>query len=535
MLYKALPIHVAIIRATTADSMGNLSFEHESLLCDQRIIAMAARNSGGIVLAQVKRLCSNGSLPARSVGVPGALVDCVVVVDDNEHDEYHPMSFTMRQNPVLTSEIKSPVDKLPRMDLTERKIIARRASMGLRPGKVVNLGIGLPEGVAAVAKEEGMLDYVTLTTEAGVFGGLPGSGRDFGPSYNADAFSEMNAMFDYYDGSGLDAAFLGAAQINAKGDVNVSRMSKDILTGPGGFIDISQSTRNVSFLSTFTTRGLDLAVDGDKGEIRVKEEGKIKKFVSACYEKTFSGDEAVRRGQKVFYVTERAVFRRTAAHDVLELIEIAPGIDLQKDILDQMEFKPVVSPDLKLMDKRIFLKEKMEVELLGSLESRCCYHPEDHTIFINLFNISIQSKDEVDWFVNSLDEIISPLTKDKGPVDVVVGYDGFDLRSGLEEYYMAAISVLEAKHYKSVKRYATKAFRRAKLKEEANWETWDAARAFAVMDEDKDGILSPEELRRGMRRMFEISLKPADLDRLCGPTKVTIKNFTSTVLKALKS
>jgi len=535
LLYKALPIQVAIIRATTADSMGNLSLEDESVLCDQRIIAMAARNSGGVVLAQVKRLCSDGSIPARSVGVPGALVDCVVVVDEHEQDEYHPMSYTMKQNPVLTSEIKSPVDKLPRMDLTERKIVARRASMALRPGQVVNLGIGLPEGIASVAREEGMLDYVTLTTEAGVFGGLPGSGRDFGPAYNADAFSELNAMFDYYDGSGLDAAFLGAAQINARGDVNVSRMSKDKITGPGGFIDISQSTRNVTFLSSFTASGLKLDVDGVKGEVRVKEEGKIKKFVSNVNELTFAGDEAVRRGQNVCYVTERAVFRRTAAHDVLELIEIAPGIDLQKDILEQMEFKPVISPDLKLMDKRIFLEHKMEVELLGSLESRCGYHPDDHTVYINLFNVSLQSKDEVDWFWNTLDEILSPLTEEKGPVDVVVDYDGFDLRSGLEREYMAAMSVIEKKHYKSVKRYTTKAFRRAKLKKEKNWETWDAATEFAGMDDDKDGILSPAELRRGIQRVFGISLKPADLDRLCGPTKVTNQNFTSTVLKALKS
>lgn len=192
LMYKALPINVAIIRATTADSSGNLSFEHESLLCDQRIIATAARNSGGIVLAQVKRISALGSLPSRSVGVPGAMVDCVCVVNEEDHDIFHGMSYTKRHDPVLTGEIKSPSDEVPIMPLDERKIIARRASFALSPGKVVNLGIGLPEGVANVAGEEGQLPYITLTTEPGVFGGLPASGKEFGPAINAEALVEMN-------------------------------------------------------------------------------------------------------------------------------------------------------------------------------------------------------------------------------------------------------------------------------------------------------------------------------------------------------
>jgi propionate CoA-transferase len=234
LMYKALPIHVAIIRATTADSSGNLTFEHESLLCDQRIIATAARNSGGVVLAQVKRLSALGSLPSRSVGVPGAMVDCVCVVDEDDHEIFHGMSYTKRHDPVLCGEIKSPADEVPKMPLNERKIIARRASFGLKPGKVINLGIGLPEGVASVAGEEGQLPFITLTTEPGVFGGLPASGKDFGPAANADALVEMNSMFDFYDGGGLDMCFLGAAQISPQGDVNVSRLSKDKLIGPGG-------------------------------------------------------------------------------------------------------------------------------------------------------------------------------------------------------------------------------------------------------------------------------------------------------------
>jgi propionate CoA-transferase len=231
LMYKALPIEVAIIRATTADASGNLSFEDESLLCDQKITAMAARNSGGVVIAQVKQLCAVGSLPARSVHIPGAMVDCVVVVKEEDHDYLHPMSFESRHDPVLTSQIKTPADEIQKMPLTERKIISRRASFSLKPDKCINLGIGLPEGVAAVASEEGMLRFVTLTTEPGVFGGLPAPGRQFGPASNADALIEMNQMFDFYDGGGLDQCFLGAAQINEKGDVNVSRLSMDRLTG----------------------------------------------------------------------------------------------------------------------------------------------------------------------------------------------------------------------------------------------------------------------------------------------------------------
>ena len=206
----------------------------------------------------------------------------------------------------------------------------------MKPGKVVNLGIGLPEGVAAVAGEEGQLPYITLTTEPGVFGGLPASGKEFGPAMNASALVEMNQQFDFYDGGGLDMCFLGAAQISPSGDVNVSRLCKDKLIGPGGFIDISQSTRNISFLCTFTAKGLKIDCNGTQGSIKIANEGSTRKFVNEVYERTFSGDEAVRRGQKVYYVTERAVFRRTASHPKIELIEIAPGVDLQKDVLDQM-------------------------------------------------------------------------------------------------------------------------------------------------------------------------------------------------------
>lgn len=198
MNYKALPIDVAIIRGTTADTQGNISVEHESLLCDQQIVAAAAKNSGGLVIAQVKRIAANGSIPSRQVAIPGPLVDCVVVVDEEDQDELHPMSYITKHDPALVGEIKTPQESLEKMPLNIRKIIARRAFFGLKPNTIVNLGIGLPEGVASVAAEEGMLEYITLSTEPGVFGGLPASGHNFGPAYNASSLIQMNQMFDFY-------------------------------------------------------------------------------------------------------------------------------------------------------------------------------------------------------------------------------------------------------------------------------------------------------------------------------------------------
>jgi propionate CoA-transferase len=329
LMYKALPINVAIIRGTTADTLGNITIEEESLKCDQMVAAAAARNSGGITIAQVKRLAATGSLPSRSIEVPGALVDCLVVVDEEDHDSMHPMSYVTKRNPVLTGEIRAPSESNKRLPLDIQKVIGRRAFFSLRVNTVINLGIGLPESVASIAAEEGLLEYLTLSTEPGVFGGVPASGHEFGPAANADGVVQMNQMFDFIDGGGLSVAVLGAAEVGKTGDVNVSRLSKTRLTGPGGFIDISQSTSAVVFVSPFTTKGLDVEIPGD-GRLRIKKEGEVRKFVDTVFERTFSGDEAVRRGQSVLYVTERAVFRRSAKHDVIELIEIADGVDLQK-------------------------------------------------------------------------------------------------------------------------------------------------------------------------------------------------------------
>lgn len=466
----------------------------------------------------MKRVAANDSIPSRQVAIPGPLVDCVVVVDEKDHDELHGMSYVEKHNSALVGELRSPQESIEKMPLDIRKIIARRAFFGLKPNTIVNLGIGLPEGVASVAAEEGLLDYITLSTEPGVFGGLPASGHSFGPAYNATSLMEMNQMFDFYDGGGLDMCFLGAAEVSPSGDVNVSRMSKDRLTGPGGFIDISQSTRSICFMTPFTAKGL--RVFASDGKLNIESEGKVKKFVPEVYETTFSGDEAVRRGQKVFYVTERAVFRRTGKHNVLELIEIAPGVDLQRDILDLMDFAPAIHPKLKTMDSRIFFDKKMSAagDFFGSLDDRIVYDAEDHTVYFNLFGVMLNSEDDVDWFFQALREVISPYFYAKGPFNMVVNYDGFDLGKGLEEYFSEQTNALQKEMYKSCVRYAGNAFQRAKLKKQLKMEDWNPDELFDEFSnfyqhnqESSSNTLSLEELREGFKREFHIQLTPSHI------------------------
>jgi propionate CoA-transferase len=380
---------------------------------------------------------------------------------------------------------------------------------------MVNLGIGLPEGVAGVAAEEGLLEYITLSTEPGVFGGLPCSGHSFGPALNPAAIIEMNEMFDFYDGGGIDICFLGAAEVSKEGNVNVSRMSKDLLTGPGGFINISQSTKIIVFMSPLTVKGLAVNTT-EAGDLEIKQEGKIKKFVDSVFEVTFSGDEAIRRGQQVLYVTERCVFRRTANHPVLELIEIAPGIDLQNDILDQLDFAPEISPQLKIMDRRIYQPDTMRMgaELFGSLEDRATYHEGDHVFYLDLFGINLDNEDDIKWFFGSLERILKPLVDKKGPIAMVANYDGFDLHKGLEELYAAELAKLQAKYYNSAKRYSGKAFHRAALGNKIKVVDWDPDKLFEEFDESGDGKIQRDELREGMQKKFLIHLTPKQLDEI---------------------
>jgi len=352
LFYKSFPINIALIRGTTADIFGNISMEKEAGNLEMLSMAQAAKNSKGIVIAQVERLVQLGTLNPRSVAIPGILVDAIVVAKKENHQQTYAEDY----NPSYSGEVKIPNTHIESLPLDYRKIIARRAALELTSGAIVNLGIGMPEGVASIVNEENISEHIIQTIEAGPIGGIPASGLSFGASTNPEAIIDQPYQFDFYDGGGLDIAFLGMAQADEEGNINVSKFGKRI-AGCGGFINISQNAKKVVFCGAFTSGGLDISIKN--GKLIINKEGEYKKFIKKIEQITFSGEYAQSKKQPVLYVTERAVFRLTDGK--VTLIEIAPGINLERDIISQMDFKPMIFSDLKIMDQNIFFERTMNL------------------------------------------------------------------------------------------------------------------------------------------------------------------------------
>ena len=456
LFYKATPIDIALIRATSADPSGNLSMEKEPLTLDVLAQAMAAHNNGGVVIAQVERIVEQGSLKPKDVKVPGILVDCVVL---SETPELHRMNYGVHYDPALSGEVRVPVEAMPKMPLNERKIIARRAAFELPPNGVINLGVGAPDGVAAVANEEKVTPHIVMTTEAGAVGGVLAGGSSFGSSANAHAIIDQNQMFDFYHGGGLDLTCLGMAECDSAGNVNTSRFGGR-LNGCGGFIDISQNSRAVVFAGTFTAGGLK--VDVKDGEVKILQEGRSKKFVKRVEQITFSGTYAAMRSQPVIYVTERCVFQLTLQG--LELIEVAPGIDIGRDILPHMDFAPVINTPIS-MNPRIFIDEPMDLmgELMNrTLSERVSYDEARNILFLNLEGWSVRKKSDV----TDLREVLVEACEKAGKrVNTVVNHDGCRIAEDLYDDYAEMIDHMLRHYYASTARYSTSAFMRLKMQE----------------------------------------------------------------------
>jgi propionate CoA-transferase len=477
LCYKAFPINVAILRGTTADPAGNITMEREALTLDNLAMAMAAKNSGGFVIVQVERIAAANSLNPREVQIPGILVDCVVVADPENHVQTYGTVYSH----AFSGRQRVPMDRVEPLALDERKVIARRCAFELPPGGVVNLGIGMPEGVAAVAIEEHMLKYLTLTAEPGIIGGMPQGGLNFGTALNPDAVIHQNQQFDFYDGGGLDLACLGMAQVDAAGNVNVSRFGSK-LAGAGGFINISQSAKKLVFAGTFTSGGLKIAIEDES--VHILREGSARKFIERVEQVTFSGDYAAETGQPVYYVTERCVLQRTLAG--VELIEVAPGIDIDRDILEQMDFRPLIR-NVRPMDVRIFRNAPMGLDhmLLGrNLADRIVYDAERNTLFVNFEGFDVKTVEDVDLVRREVERSCRAIGK---PVALIANYDGFYLDPVVSDTYFSMIAYLEQRYYSSASRYTTSAFMRLKLGEGLTerhvaphiFETHDDAQKFA--------------------------------------------------------
>jgi propionate CoA-transferase len=328
--YKPFSVDVAIVRGTYADTVGNVALDDEPADLDVYAVALAAHNSGGIVIAQVRKVVPAGTLAPRSVRIPGALVNAVVVAPEQMQTYRTVFDASLVGHHGTNPRAATPADPV-------KRIIARRAALELKPGATLNFGFGASAQVATIIAERGERTNYWMTIEQGIHGGDMIDDDLFGMAHHPDVIIDSPSQFDFYSGGGLDTAFLGMAEMDAAGNVNVSKLNGNV-NGPGGFIDISQSAKQVVFCGTFDTKGSQIAIAD--GQLKIQRQGRICKLVSQVAQITFSGEQARLRGQRVLYVTERATFELTA--DGVELIEVAPGVDVHRDVLERMEFQPIV-------------------------------------------------------------------------------------------------------------------------------------------------------------------------------------------------
>jgi len=456
LFYKALPINVAFIRGTTADPDGNITMEKEALQLETLALAMAARNSRGYVICQVERVAAEGSLDARHVRLPGVLVDAVVVAEPRHHTQTYGTAY----NPALSGEVRIPMKTVPPLPLDDKKVMARRAAMELLPNSVVNLGIGLPDTVGRVAGEEKIFDLMTLTVDPGVMGGVPAGGEDFGAAINYQALIDHCSQFDFIDGGGLDCAFLGFAECDRLGNVNASRFA-DRIAGCGGFINITQNARKLVFMGNFTAGGAQFAVEG--GRLRIVREGRTSKFVERVAQVTFNGPAAAAQGKDVLFVTERCVFRLTDRG--LSLVEIAPGIEVEQDILRLLPFRPLVEGVTAMAaglfeSKPLGLRDRM---LDIHIDQRLSYDPNTNTVFMDYAGMRVRSDEDIGAIVAAVDRLLGPLGK---RVNSIVNYEGFSVDDDAMEAYMDAVRYVEKTYYLKVSRFTNSGFLRLKLGKE---------------------------------------------------------------------
>jgi len=451
--FTGFPINITFIRGTTADKDGNISLEKEALSLENLSLAIAARNSGGIVICQVERIAQQNSIDARNVRIPSILVDCIVVAEP----EFHMQNFEAQYNPSLSGEIRVPLEVLRPLPLDDKKVILRRAAMELTPHAVVNLGVGMAAGVGNIANEEKISDQIMLTVDPGIFGGVPLSGLGFGAALNYSASIDHATQFDFIDGGGLDFACLGFAECDGEGNINASRFSGRV-SGCGGFINISQRSKKVVFVGTFSSGGLQTRIEN--GKLTIEKEGKYNKFVDNVGQVTFSGQYAGKQGRSVLYVTERCVF--ALREGGLELIEVAPGIDLRRDILDLLPFKPMVF-DPKPMSSLLFSPDLMGLRARISdigIEERITYTPQTNTLFLDFSGMRVNSEVDIDRIKSAVDAVLMPLNQ---RVVAVVNYDSFWVNPEVSDAYMKLVEYVETSYYLKVSRYTTNGFMRIKL------------------------------------------------------------------------